>query len=217
MLHQVRATLRGFRHRRALAVTVVAMLTMCIGATTTIFAAVDALLLRPLPYPAADRLVVVHETNLQQRETEGLVAPVRVSEWAAAARTLDGIAGCYFENLTDTSVPLPERVEAMRVSPGFFSLFAVAPLAGRTFSVEEEQFIAPVAVISEPFWTRRFNRDRAAIGRQLTLGTGSYTVVGVMPASFAIPDATTEVWTPMALVTQRRNRDAQTGLLGFSG
>jgi hypothetical protein len=97
-----------------------------------------------------------------------------VAEWASAARTLDGIAGCYFENLTDTSLPLPERVEAMRVSPGFLTLFGTSPLAGRTFSPEEERLVAPVAVISEGFWTRRFGRE-PAVGRQLALGENAAT------------------------------------------
>jgi len=147
-----------------MALAVIATLSLCIGANTAIFSAVDTLLLRPLPYPAADRLVAIHEANWQRRETEGLVAPVRAAEWASAARTLDAIAGCYFENLTDTSAPLPERVETKRVSPGFLTLFGTSPLAGRTFTPEEERLVAPVAVISEGFWARRFGRDQA-VGR----------------------------------------------------
>jgi len=203
VLHHLGITVRGFRRRPVMALTVVATLTLCIGANTAIFSAVDTLLLKPLPYPEADRLVAVHETNWQRLETEGLVAPVRVAEWASAARTLDRIAGCYFENLTDTGAPLPERVEAMRVSPGFLTLFGTPPLRGRTFSPEEERLVAPVAVISEAFWARRFGRDRA-VGRQLPLGGRSYTIVGIMPASFQAPDATTEVWAPMPPLTQSR-------------
>ena len=81
------------------------------------------------------------------------------NDWLAATRTLAAIAGCYFENMTDTSAPLPERVEAMRVSPGFFVLFGTPPSIGRTFSAEEERLVAPVAVISDGFWARRFARD----------------------------------------------------------
>ena len=204
VLHQLGVTVRGFRRRPAMALTIIATLTLCIGANTAIFSAVDTLLLRPLPYPAADRLVAIHETNVKQLGAEGLVAPVRAADWASAARTLDAIAGCYFENLTDTSAPLPERVEAMRVSPGFLTLFGTSPLLGRTFSPEEERLVAPVAVISEGFWTRRFGRDQA-VGRQLPLGGRSYTIVGIMPASFQAPDATTEVWAPMPPLTQSRD------------
>jgi putative ABC transport system permease protein len=195
---------RGFRRRRGTAAAVVATLAVCIGATSTIFAIVDALLLKPLPYPESDRLVAVYEINLRQRDAEGLVAPARVVEWAAASRSFAAIAGCYFENLTDTSMPLPERVEAMRVSPGFLRLFGTAPAIGRTFSPEEERLVAPVAVISDAFWARRFARDPQAVGGRLQLGERSYTIVGVMPASFQAPDATTEVWAPMPPLTQSR-------------
>jgi len=204
VLPHLRIALRGFRRRCATAAAVVATLAVCIGANSTIFSIVDAMLLKPLPYPEPDRLVAVFESNLRQRETEGLVAPVRVNEWLAATRTLAAIAGCYFENMTDTSAPLPERVEAMRVSPGFFGLFGTPPSIGRAFSAEEERLVAPVAVISDGFWARRFARDPNAIGRRLQLGERSYTIVGVMPASFQAPDATTEVWAPMPPLTQSR-------------
>jgi putative ABC transport system permease protein len=203
-VHRLRILLRGFRRRRATAAAVVATLAICIGANTAIFAIVDALLLRPLPYPQSDRLVAVYETNLRQRQTDGLVAPVRVTEWSRMSRSFVAIAGCYFENLTDTSATLPERVEAMRVSAGFLTLFGAAPAVGRAFTDDEERLVAPVAVISERFWTRRFNRDPQAVGRRLELGGRSYTIVGVMPGSFHAPDATTEVWAPMPPLTQSR-------------
>jgi putative ABC transport system permease protein len=84
VLHQLGVTLRGFRRRPATALAVVATLTLCIGGTTAIFSAVDTLL-KPLPYPSADRLVAIHETNWQRHEAEGLMAPVRVAEWASLA------------------------------------------------------------------------------------------------------------------------------------
>lgn len=204
MLNHFRIVLRGFRRRRATAAAVIVTLAVCIGANAAIFSIVDALLLQPLPYPDAGQLVAVYETNLRQRETEGLVAPVRVAEWARGSRAFVAIAGCYFENLTDTSMTLPERVEGTRVSPGFLGLFGTAPLLGRAFSSEEERLVAAVAVVSERFWTRRFNRDPQVIGRHMELSGRSYTIVGVMPASFQAPDATTEVWAPMPPLTQSR-------------
>jgi putative ABC transport system permease protein len=204
VLNQLTIVVRGFRRRRATAAAIVATLAVCIGATSAIFSIVDALLLKPLPYPESERLVAVYETNLRQRETEGLVAPVRIAEWATASRSFVAIAGCYFENFTDTSGPLPERVEGMRVSPGFLGLFATPPLAGRAFSAEEERLVAPVAVISEAFWTRRFARAPSAVGQRLELGARSYTIVGIMPASLQAPDGTTEIWAPMPALTQSR-------------
>ena len=196
--------LRGFRRRYVTAAAVVATLAVCIGANSAIFAIVDALLLRPLPYPDAERLVTVHETNLRRRETEGLLAPVRLIDWRRASRSFAAIAGCYFENFTDTSGSLPERVETMRVSAGFLQLFATPPALGRVFTAEEERLVAPVAVISDGFWMRRFGRDPEAVGRRLELGGRSYTIVGIMPPSFQAPDSSTELWAPMPPLTQWR-------------
>jgi putative ABC transport system permease protein len=204
VLPQLRIILRGFRRRYGTAAAVVVTLAVCIGATSAIFAIVDALLLRPLPYPDAERLVAVHESNLRRRETEGLLAPVRLIEWARASRSFAAIAGCYFENFTDTSGALPERVETMRVSAGFLQLFATPPARGRVFTAEEERLVAPVAVISDAFWMRRFGRAPDTVGRRLELGGRSYTIVGIMPPAFQAPDATTELWAPMAPLTQWR-------------
>ena len=119
MRDDLRSALRAFRHRPTLALMVVATLALGIGANSAIFAAVDAILLKPLPYPGAEQLVSIYELNRAQRQATQLVAPVRLEEWNSANRTLQGIAGSYFENMTDTSGTIPERVEGMRTSPRF--------------------------------------------------------------------------------------------------
>ena len=197
MLHECRAALKSIARRRGLALTIILTLALGIGANSAIFSAVDAVLLRPLPYPAPDRLVSVYESNLAQRQSTSLVAPVRLEEWNRTNRTFDGLAGSYFENMTDTTGALPERVEAMRVSPRFFRVMGVAPMLGRTMDPAEEIFGGPaVAVLSDAFWRTRFNADAAVVGRPLVLGGVTRTIIGVMPASFRYPTATTEVWLP---------------------
>src|SRR5258706_12949860 len=126
MRDQLIAAIRGIRHRRGVAATVVLTLTLGIGANSAIFSAVDAVLLKPLPYPEADRLVVVFEQNLGQKGATQLVAPVRIEEWNRANRSFTGLAGTYFENMTDTTGALPERVAAIRTSPRFFTVMGVA-------------------------------------------------------------------------------------------
>src|SRR5216684_2248746 len=118
--------------------TIVLTLMLGIGANSTIFSAVDAVLIKPLPYPAADRLVAVYELNRGLRQATQLVAPVRLEEWNRANRLFAGLAGSYFENMTDTTGAVPERVEAMRVSPRFFSVLAVPAAIGRTFTPQED-------------------------------------------------------------------------------
>lgn len=176
---------------------VVVTLALGIGANSAIFSAVDAVLLRPLPYSDADRLVAVYERNLARPQATQLLAPGRLEEWNAQNHTFAGLAASYFENMTDTTGPMPERVAAMRTSPRFFTVLGVAPALGRTPTAEEERFGGPaVAVVSDAFWRTRLDADPAVIGRRLVLGGAAVTVVGVMPPSFQYPTAATEVWVP---------------------
>lgn len=197
MLHEWRAACRSVARRRGLALTVILTLALGIGANSAIFSAIDTVLLRPLPYPAADRLVAVYETNAAQKQLTSLVGPGRLEEWNRLNRTFDGIAGSYFENLTDTTGPLPERVAAFRTSPRFFSVLATPPALGRTPTPQEETFGGPGAVVlSDTLWRRRLGADPSIIGSTLTLGGVSRTVVGVMPPWFRYPSATVDAWIP---------------------
>src|SRR5712692_4744797 len=211
MLQSVRDAVRGFRHRRVVAVTIVLTLTLGIGANSAIFSMVDAVLMRPLPYPAPDRLVAVYELNRGLKQATQLVAPVRLEEWNRANRSFAGLAGCYFENMTDTTGALPERVEAMRISPRFFTVLGVSAAIGRTLMPLEELFGGPRAIVlSDAFWRKRFNGDPTVVGRQMVLTGVSHTIVGVMPPSFKYPTATTEIWTPAqfaaGMMRERRAR-----------
>ena len=168
-----------------------------IGANSAIFSVLDAVLLKPLPYTAPDRLVAVFELNQGLKHATQLVAPGRLEEWNSANRSFAGLAGSYFENMTDTTGALPERVEAMRTSPRFFGVLGVPAALGRTPSAGEEIFAGPaVVVISDAFWRTRFEADPAIVGRPLVLSGASRTIVGVMPASFRYPTETTDVWVP---------------------
>src|SRR5437867_1202772 len=147
MLAQLLTAARSFRHRRAAATTIVVTLMLGIGGNSAIFSAVDAVLLRPLPFPAPERLVVVNELNRNLKQATQLVAPVRLEEWNHATRSFDGLAGSYFENMTDTTRETPQRVEGMRVSPRFFSVLGVPAAVGRTLTPEEEVFGGPQVVV----------------------------------------------------------------------
>ena len=211
MIETSRDALRGFRRRRGVALIILVTLALGIGANSTIFSMVDAVLLRPLPYPAPDRLVSVYELNRSLKQATQLVAPVRLEEWNAANRSFAGLAGSYFENMTDTTRAEPLRVEAMRVSPRFFTVLGVAAAMGRTLTPDEEIFGGPPSiVVSDAFWRARLDADTAAVGRSLVLNNVSRTIVGVMPASFRYPASTTEIWVPAqmsgALLRERRAR-----------
>jgi putative ABC transport system permease protein len=199
---------RGLFKRPGFFLIVLLTLMLGIGANSAIFSVIDAVLLKPLPYPNGDRLMAIYESNpRQQREREHL-APARVEEWNRLNHSFTGISGAYIENIAEVSGPLPEKLVCARVAPRFFSVLATPPLAGRGFTADEDQVNGPsAAVISERFWTRRFNRAPNALGKVLRVGTRGYAIVGIVPGSFTFPYADVDVWMPAQfppLVTKSR-------------
>jgi putative ABC transport system permease protein len=184
------------------------ILALGIGANTAVFSMIDAVLLKPLPYPAPDRLVSVYEASAAKNQRDGLIAPARLDDWNRMTRAFEAIAGIYSENVTDTSEAEPERLAARRVSPRFFAVYRTPPLAGRTFTALEETAGGPgAAVISHRLWTRRYNRDPAAIGRRLILAGQAYTITGVMPDDFSTE---VDLWLPAQIPPfLQRRRDAR--------
>ena len=190
--------LRALIRRPAFSLTTVLTLAFGIAITAAAFAIVDAVLLKPLPYPDADRLVTVMEASPAARQRVSLVAPARLVDWNRASKAFLVISGSYSENVTDTSGSEPERLEGRRIAPRYFEVFAAHPILGRTFAAEEEREDGPpAAIISEGFWTRRFGRSHSVLGHRLQIAGVGYTIVGVMPASFAAPS--TDVWIPARL------------------
>src|SRR5580658_5663556 len=196
LLQDFRFAWRTIRRNPAFASIVIVVLALGIGANSAVFSVIDAVLLKPLPYPQSDRLVSVYEFRTGAKAGT-LLAPVRMDEWNASNSTLEHIAGYYFENLTETSGAAPERFSGQRVSPGFFQVLGTPPSIGRWLVPEESRLGGPLAVvISDGVWERRFHRDPSAVGQTLRLGSANYTIVGVMPPSFRFPTAATDVWSP---------------------
>jgi putative ABC transport system permease protein len=193
-------TYRSLFRRPAFFCAVVFTLTLGIGANSAIFSVVDAVLLKPLPYPNGDRLMALFESNLRKRLPHETLAPVRIEEWNRMNQSFTAISGAYMENDAETSGELPEMLVTARVSPRFFSVLVTSPVIGRTFSPEEDLFNGPnAAVISERFWQRRFGADPAAIGRILRIGNSSFPLIGVMPDSARFPASNVDVWVPAKL------------------
>ena len=171
------------------AFTLVAVLTLAlgIGANSAIFALVDATLLRPLPYRDADQLVTIWERS--SATPRGFASPPNMLDWKARSRTFETIAG-YTPSMG--SMVMSGRdgnaltVSRQWVTPGIFDVLGVAPIAGRTFSPEDEAQRRRSVVISEGLWETRFDRDPAIVGSELKLDGELWTVVGVMPRNFEI-------------------------------
>jgi putative ABC transport system permease protein len=186
---------RALIRRPTFTFTTVLTLALGIGVTAATFSIVNRILLQPLPFPDGDQLVYLMEASPGRRERTSLIAPARVADWSRMSRTFTAISGSYAENVTDASGAEPERLEGRRVLPKFFDVFAMAPIAGRTFIEDEERFGGSLAVvISEDFWTRRFGRNPSTVGSRLVIGGRAYSIVGVMPRTFT--NAATDVWVP---------------------
>jgi putative ABC transport system permease protein len=197
ILQDLRFAVRSLLKHPALFAVATLSLALGISANTTIFAAIDAYLVRPLPYPDAERILQVWTTNAPRGWRRSSTSVPDFLDLRAASRTteLAALSGGSF-NLSGKD--RPERLSGSRVTPSFFSVMGVAPLAGRTFRPEEEQSgSAGVAVLSYAFWKRRFAADRSIVGQTLVLDGSPYTVVGIMPEDFKYPSITTDVWTPL--------------------
>ena len=186
---------RMVRKAPVFSATVIVTLALGIGANTAVFSAVDAVLLRPLPYPQADRLVTIEQRETRSRNLPIFIAPARLEDWNRMSSTLQGITGWYTEDASETSGPMPEKLTRAFVAPRFLQVLGVSPLLGRDFAPEEEKFGGPNAIlISYRFWQERFHGAPEAVGQRLHFGKSSATIVGVMPASFRFPDRGVDFW-----------------------
>jgi len=202
MLDAVRANLRSaFRFIRkspTFSATVILTLALAIGANSAVFSAIDAILLKPLPFPDAEQLVIVEQHKSTGPAMLTRVAPVRLEDWNRLSSTFQGMTGYYTEDVSESTGALPEKVTRAWASPRFFDVWGVAPAVGREFTPEEETLHGPHAVlISDRFWRRRFNADPGVVGKNLRLDGNLYPIVGVMPASFLFPDRETDLWCPI--------------------
>ena len=189
---EVRLAGRSLAQRPVFALTAILTLGVAIGANTAVFSVVDAVLLRPLPFPEPERLSFLTR--------EGDVSVPDGVDWRAESRTFEDIALFLRQwNLDLTGDGDPQRIFAAVVEPRYFRILKTKPLLGRTLGAEDDRLGAePVAVLSEAFWRERFGADPGVLGRSLVLSGQATTVVGVMPASFDFLDDHVDLWSPVA-------------------
>src|SRR6059058_960359 len=185
--------------RKSPGFTFVAVLTLAlgIGANTAIFSIVNAVLLRPLPYPDADRIMVLSESSGPGQDYS--VALPDYFDWRNENTVFEHLAATHKESRNLSGIPGrdPERVSCASVTRNFFNIIGLLPELGRTFSQDEDKVGAPpVAVISDGVWRRVFNADPGVLGRSITLHDQNYTVTGVMPPQMTSPQDT-DVWLSM--------------------
>ena len=197
-LANVKSTVRFMRKSPSFSLTVILTLALGIGANSAVFSAIDAILLRPLPFPDGDQLMRLDQSNRKAVAAGPFVAPVRLSDWDRMNSTFRAISGYYEQNESETTGALPEKLTRALVAPRFLQVLGVAPAIGRDFIPDEERFGGSNAVlISDRFWRVRFGADPNVVGRRLVLGGYSNTIIGVMPASFQFPERDVDLWSPV--------------------
>ena len=198
----LRYALRTIRRAPGFTLVAVLVLAIGIGATTAMFSLVDTMLLRGLPYPRADRLVVLIG-NVQRAggiERRGNSYPDHV-DWRARATSFEDMAAYTTLTATLQGADEPERILGEAVSVPYFTLLGVSPAHGRGFRPDEDAVPNrdAVVILSDGLWRRRFGADPSIVNRTIQLGARTYTVVGIMPAGFTGVSDTAQFWEPFAM------------------
>ena len=196
----LRYGLRGLRRNPGFTLGVILVLALGIGANTAIFSIVNAALLRPLPYDEASRLMQVWHVP-PAKSFPGLtlfsVSPANYLDWKAQSASFESMSIYGGRDLTFGGTDHPEVVVAAAVPPEFFTVLRTQPLLGRTFTADEDRPGSRVILLGYKFWRDHFGSDPNVVGRDITVNSQQYTVAGVMPEKFLMPDFA-KVWVPLA-------------------
>jgi putative ABC transport system permease protein len=196
-MNDLRYAIRQLRKSPGFTLVAVLTLALGIGANTAIFSMVNAVLLRPLSYPDADRIMVLNESSGPGQDYS--VALPDYFDWRNENTVFEHLAATHKESRNLSGIPGrdPERVSCASVTRNFFNIVGLPPKIGRTFSEDEDKVGAPpVVVISDRLWQRAFNRNPKILGQAITLHDQSYTVIGVMPPQVTSPQDS-DVWLSM--------------------
>ena len=203
MLRDITYSLRVLLKNYAFTIVVVLTLALGIGANTAIFSFANGILLRPLPYPQSDRLAQINETAPKQGLPIMSVSYPNFLDWREQNSVFEGIATYFGTNRFSMNADgQPTDIRGARISYGVFEVLRVAPLMGRTFTLNEDRpNDDAVVILSYDLWQRNFGADQNILGKKLTISGRARTVVGVMPPGFKFPDIA-ELWVPLALTPE---------------
>jgi putative ABC transport system permease protein len=205
----VRSAFRQFKRNPGFFATALAALALGIGANTAIFSAVEGVLLRPLPYADASKLVMVWEEASYLGFSHNTPALANFVDWRAQNQVFTDMAAMGYSEAALNGDQGPEQVLGRRVTPNFFDVLGVQPVVGRPFTVEEDAKKSKVVVLGYPLWQRRFGGNAAVVGHTILMDGEATTVVGVMPRGFFFPDNQTDYWVPASFTPEdlaRRTR-----------
>jgi predicted permease len=206
MLHELRIPLRHLLKSPGFTTVAVLMLAVGIGATTAIFSLVEGVLLRPLPFPHPERLVVLSDILEGANVDTGVTAP-DIRAYTRDTRSFEALGGYQSLNYELSGIGEPAQVNAARMSDGVFRALGVAPLMGRFFTQQEDDGHEQVAVVSYALWQSRLHGNAHVLGTKILLDRKPYIVIGVMPRDFEFPLvaghlSNSELWVPMSFAEQ---------------
>jgi putative ABC transport system permease protein len=210
MLRDLRLAIRQLLKSPGFTFTAILMLTLGIGATTAIFSVVEGVLLRPLPFPQPQRLVVLSDillgANFGNGNNEtGVTAPDIVA-YTQYTHSFASLGGYGYDSYELSGVGEPAEVTAARMTASVFPTLGVQPLLGRVFTAQEDQQHQQVAVLSYAAWQKRFHGDPHILGTKILLDRKPYIVIGVMPRTFRFPfyngHDQAELWVPMSFTSE---------------
>jgi putative ABC transport system permease protein len=199
LLQDLRYAVRFLLNRPGVSLLAALCLAIGIGANTAIFSPVDLFMIRPFPYPQANRLVIPATADFNRGGQETPYSPPDFLDFRSQSKTLD-IAAYSQGNVNLSGTERPERLQRVQASANLLRVLGVAPELGRDFLAEEERpGSARSTILSHELWETRFNQDRRVLGQSIKLDGMPYTVVGVMPPRFGYPFQTAQLWTPLVL------------------
>ena len=203
LIRDIRYGIRSLIKRPSFTVIAVVTLALGIGANTAIFSLVNAVLLKPLSFPDAERLVMVWEDASRIGFPRADPAPGTFNDWRKQQSMFEDMAALDPESFNLTGDDEPEKITAYGVTANFFPLLRIQPAFGRNFSPDEDQPGArKVAIISYGLWQRRYGGDRSLLDRDILLNGEKYSVIGVMPANFQFMQSYVGIWTPAAFTAR---------------
>ena len=205
LLKDLRYGFRGLLKHPSFAAIVITTLGLGIGASTAIFSVVNSVVLKPLPYRQADRIVAIQELNPAGRRVQ--VTAANFHDWRQQNSVFEHLAAIKIATANLALSDQAERLAIAQTSANFFSVFGVDAAQGRLFIPSDEQAgHAPIVVLSHVLWQRRFGGDKDIVGKSITLDGKPYTVAGVVQTGFQYPDKT-ELWLPpLRLVPELNER-----------
>jgi len=199
LLQDIRFSVRTLRKSPGFTVFAVLALALGLGANAAIFSAVDAVLLRSLPFRNADRLVELWEDASHFGFPLAPLAPANSVDWKQRNHVFEDLAALMGDLYALTGAGTPEQIEGSPVTANLFPLLGVSPILGRNFSAEEGRPGGPrVVLLAYGLWQRRFGGDPSIVGREIRLNNEKYTVIGVMPRGVMFPEKS-QIWVPLAL------------------